>query len=800
MAKYIGKRIVPVHCGRWDQMKAYEMLSIVLEEISGDSYISRRAVPSGTAITDTNFWVLHSLYSQQIKDMSDQVSAAEARIKADNDQTENSIRDTNQATVAHIDEAIGQARADLNEKWSAADTDMRTLKAQYQQTVSSLNARMDSIAASASEGSDVEVADARINNAGFAFDTLGGALRDVDKRVDIAIEEAGAIDFALSHGGEVTLDTGEWVYGSLNPDTGGVEEASRQVIHTKDYLKLPPSTRFSLGADFRLRIIEYKQEGSSFVYVSGKDWIVKQDEFCFNPDSWYIFGLYSPELKTDITLAHKSCLTLTCSYFEEERLTIAESKEKLTELEAELANFKGSMVDRIYGMLDSTFEGFELWDYHYGADGGGVSEIHQTGANYKTFTMEAPEDFDCYFEEPLLSNYTSISLYHDAIYDQSHYIHRYRHYSNDDDLPTKENPLHVSKGMGVAITVFRERDFHWYLNLSSFGIKFGDIHLSKTQTDEVDTLISSRLEKTQKHCMVQYSPEGTGKEHTTEHIDIYIPTVVGYLHYEFGHCVYAPTNADNWRISLLYSVDDDLNERFGITQRGEWEMAITLKGRSDFMGGIAHGDEVVKNIAVYVDGRKTALSDLTQLTRFEELKIVEQTELFDPNDSTTHVADHGKEYVFNADELHLRQTVQWLVDEELGTSYMLMFPVYRGNDAASALQVTDHFYANDDFTEYDVSVGGDYNSGGYGWRKNVTMATIYSEKSGFCGTVEMIEQPVLGGGGSFMVQRTLNSYNKLYWSIAGTTGDAFVHANDRWYVHTRYQFSVTDGTDVGGMQ
>lgn len=52
MAKYIGKRIVPVHCGRWDQNKTYEMLSIVLEETSGDSYISRRAVPSGTAITD----------------------------------------------------------------------------------------------------------------------------------------------------------------------------------------------------------------------------------------------------------------------------------------------------------------------------------------------------------------------------------------------------------------------------------------------------------------------------------------------------------------------------------------------------------------------------------------------------------------------------------------------------------------------------------------------------------------------------------------------------------------------------
>jgi hypothetical protein len=66
MATYIGKRIVPVHCGKWDLAKTYEMLSIVLEENSGDSYIARRAVPSGTAISDTHYWMLHSLYSQQI--------------------------------------------------------------------------------------------------------------------------------------------------------------------------------------------------------------------------------------------------------------------------------------------------------------------------------------------------------------------------------------------------------------------------------------------------------------------------------------------------------------------------------------------------------------------------------------------------------------------------------------------------------------------------------------------------------------------------------------------------------------
>ncbi len=35
MATYIGKRIVPVHCGKWDMSKAYEMLSIVLEDMGG---------------------------------------------------------------------------------------------------------------------------------------------------------------------------------------------------------------------------------------------------------------------------------------------------------------------------------------------------------------------------------------------------------------------------------------------------------------------------------------------------------------------------------------------------------------------------------------------------------------------------------------------------------------------------------------------------------------------------------------------------------------------------------------------
>lgn len=57
MSKFIGRRIVPKHDGVWDINKEYEELSIVLDKASGESYISRRPVPVGTAISDEIYWM-----------------------------------------------------------------------------------------------------------------------------------------------------------------------------------------------------------------------------------------------------------------------------------------------------------------------------------------------------------------------------------------------------------------------------------------------------------------------------------------------------------------------------------------------------------------------------------------------------------------------------------------------------------------------------------------------------------------------------------------------------------------------
>ena len=92
MAKYVGKRIVPLPCGEWVQTKEYEMLSVVLYAETGDSYMAKRQVPAGTAITDTAFWAKSSEWSQQVKNMSDQLTETLRQMKADNDATEAAIK------------------------------------------------------------------------------------------------------------------------------------------------------------------------------------------------------------------------------------------------------------------------------------------------------------------------------------------------------------------------------------------------------------------------------------------------------------------------------------------------------------------------------------------------------------------------------------------------------------------------------------------------------------------------------------------------------------------------------------
>lgn len=98
-----------------------------------------------------------------------------------------------------------------------------------------------------------------------------------------------------------------------------------------------------------------------------------------------------------------------------------------------------------------------------------------------------------------------------------------------------------------------------------------------------------------------------------------------------------------------------MTERYAVTTSGEFECALKIDDAPDFMGGSAHGSEVTTFIHVLVDGMEIAPSSITALTECDEIRIIERSNLYDPNDETTLVAVHGKEYVWTKDKLVINQ-------------------------------------------------------------------------------------------------------------------------------------------------
>ena len=78
--QYIGARYVPLFADpiEWDKTKQYEPLTIVTHE--GDSYTSRRFVPTGIEITNEEFWVITGNYNEQVEKYRNEVKTYDGRI------------------------------------------------------------------------------------------------------------------------------------------------------------------------------------------------------------------------------------------------------------------------------------------------------------------------------------------------------------------------------------------------------------------------------------------------------------------------------------------------------------------------------------------------------------------------------------------------------------------------------------------------------------------------------------------------------------------------------------------------
>lgn len=73
LKKFIGARYAPQFMGAWNQSTIYAALSVVYT--GNRSYVSRKTVPAGTAITNTEFWIQSSDWNAQVAEYNQKVEA-----------------------------------------------------------------------------------------------------------------------------------------------------------------------------------------------------------------------------------------------------------------------------------------------------------------------------------------------------------------------------------------------------------------------------------------------------------------------------------------------------------------------------------------------------------------------------------------------------------------------------------------------------------------------------------------------------------------------------------------------------
>ena len=427
----------------------------------------------------------------------------------------------------------------------------------------------------------------------------------------------------------------------------------------------------------------------------------------------------------------------------------------------------------------SDLSGATLYAGYYGSNYN-ASTIGLAGngnSAYKSYVYYTDKDFDLYIGTSDLASldYVSICVGENAgdivnneISCTTGTVYRYR--KSDSNMPTVDNPLHVVAGSAVVFTETGTAN-NWTYYINDFYTLKENVNLNSGQVEQVKNSIVDLVDT--RKCKVRYV-NGGGEDNSTERLEVFIPSVVGFVKYNFVHTVNASINADVWRVSYAYACDDNLSTRFNLTTSGEWETALHLKERPDFSGGAAHGDEVYTNIVFLLDGSPVSLSDLSNITEFKTLSIIERSNLYDPNDSETVIAEHGSEHVFDKDGLTIDQSVKWVSDLQASSCYMAMLPI--------AKTVSDKVFCNSDFIV--MSLPQEIS------KEKTTGAVLYSDALGVKAEFSVDKYPSLGSTLPIFLCTDNNGgeYNKCYYVVCYSVN---VSANELWRSTTVYKLTVS---------
>lgn len=259
---------------------------------------------------------------------------------------------------------------------------------------------------------------------------------------------------------------------------------------------------------------------------------------------------------------------------------------------------------------------------------------------------------------------------------------------------------------------------------------------------------------------------------------IFLPTDKGYVNYNVVHSLRPEITANVWRLGQVFAYDDDLNETAALTRFGaEWDMAIHIIGRDDFIGGSNHGDELFYSISLNLDGRYCDIRSITELTPFDTLTVSAESAGYDPDDHTTKVLLHRKDWTFDPRGVTTAQKIEFLGEYTLNNSYLAMMPPLK--------VLTDTYFTGLDTTPKDIVIETVL--------EGEKSATLYGKDSGVYYTMSIPEYPTGGGARFIITDNNKSPYNKMYFLVCTLRE---VVKGEVWNSVTRHEIAI--GIAEGG--
>lgn len=435
-------------------------------------------------------------------------------------------------------------------------------------------------------------------------------------------------------------------------------------------------------------------------------------------------------------------------------------------------------------------------------------------SNYVSYIYQAKEDFDIWGEQADLS--TSSSQYQFkcmTIYDLGYMPYtsgkgqRYRVNANgtanipaqptkgDAQYPTVDNPYHVSAGQYIVFShdmaIATGGKYSPFLWRTSIPMPYGDI---------IAGSISLKYQKTdiRTENNVDYPLSSKTNSSIVESLYLDVPARNGFVEWSLQHvvCLSGTTgNANNWHLGIVSDRNNTKMLKTELTRTGEIEMAIQLQDRPDFIGGIAHGDEVMTSFSLSVDGKPVELSSfLNDWTQCKTVSFYQSSRLYDPSlsinltsvtEDTPYVATHSKILNFYKDTLSIDQTIEWNDSFQIFRAYMPMITPkkYEVINGLSSV-ITDGFFTP--LSSYDLPHDWEshtipsYNINNinkcvvYGKEKQIFMIADCTQYINDAKISTMLTIQDNGG----------NNYNKCYFNLKGDPRANTVNVGDVWTSHS----------------